>query len=232
MLQKVKLFFSSIKKRMKQEKQSVQSEARTDICKICFNPIEQNSFHYLLCKSPTICHECLLKLNPVLKSFNFEGIECFHIYFYTEKIQELLYQFKGCKDYELKSIFLEYYSNYLNYKFNRYTIIPAPSHEKSDKERGFNHVEEIFSVLKLKTLKCIHKTKQVKQADLTTKEREKIGKVLRIDDVNLKHKKVLLVDDVFTTGSTIKSMIKLVKEKGVKNIKVLLMSKTIDLEKR
>ena len=103
---------------------------------------------------------------------------------------------------------------------------------KSDKERGFNHVEEIFSVLKLKILKCIHKTKQVKQADLTTKEREKIGKVLRIDDVDLKHKKVLLVDDVFTTGSTIKSMIKLVKEKGAKNIKVLLMSKTIDLEKR
>ena len=186
----------------------------------------------MLCKNPTICHECLLKLNPVLKSFNFEGIECFHIYFYTEKIQELLYQFKGCKDYELKSIFLEYYSSYLNSKFNGYTIIPAPSHEKSDKERGFNHVEEIFSVLKLKTLKCIHKTKQVKQADLTTKERGKIGKVLRIDDVDLKRKKVLLVDDVFTTGSTIKSMIKLVKEKGARNIKVLLMSKTIDLEKR
>ena len=186
----------------------------------------------MLCKNPTICHECLLKLNPVLKSFNFEGIECFHIYFYTEKIQELLYQFKGCKDYELKSIFLEYYSNFLNHKFNGYTIIPAPSHENSDKERGFNHVEEIFSILKLKTLKCIHKTKQVKQADLTTKEREKIGKFLCIDDVDLKHKKVLLVDDVFTTGSTSKSMIKLVKEKGAKNIKVLLMSKTIDLEKR
>ena len=143
-----------------------------------------------------------------------------------------MYQFKGCKDYELRTIFLEYYSQYLNYKFNGYTIIPAPSHKKSDEERGFNHVEEIFSILKLKMMKCIHKTKKVKQADLTTKEREKIGSVLKIEDVDLRRKKILLVDDVFTTGSTIKSMIKLVKERGAKHIKVLLMSKTIDLEKR
>ena len=80
--------------------------------------------------------------------------------------------------------------------------------------------------------KCIHKTKQRKQADLTTKEREKIGEYLVIDDVDLSGKKILLVDDVYTTGSTIKSMIKLVKQQGAKKVKVLLMSKTIDLEKR
>ena len=111
-------------------------------------------------------------------------------------------------------------------------MIPAPSYAKNDEERGFNHVEEIFSVLNLKMMKCIHKIKQVKQADLTTKEREEIGNVLQIDNVDLRKKKILLVDDVFTTGSTIKAMIKLVKEKGAKKIKVLLMSKTIDLEKR
>ena len=116
--------------------------------------------------------------------------------------------------------------------FKGYEIIPAPSSKSSDKERGFNHVEEMFKNLHLKMNKCIHKTKQRKQADLTTKEREKIGQYLKIDNVDLTRKKILLVDDVFTTGSTIKSMIKLVKEKGAKKIKVLLMSKTIDLEKR
>ena len=110
--------------------------------------------------------------------------------------------------------------------------MPAPSSKESDEQRGFNHVEEMFKNLRLKMCKCIHKTKQVKQADLTTKERKKIGNYLVIDDVSFKSKKVLLVDDVYTTGSTIKSMIKLVREKGAKKIKVLLMSKTIDLEKR
>lgn len=214
------------------KKQSQQSEIKTDICKICFKPIEQATLHSLLFKNPTICHDCLLNFGPVLKTFRIENVECFHLYFYNQKVQEILYQFKGCNDYELRTVFLEYYLTYLNYKFKGYEIIPAPSSAKSDKERGFNHVEEIFKNLNLKMNKCIHKTKQVKQADLTTKEREKIGQYLTIDNVDLKHKKVLLVDDVYTTGSTIKSMIKLVKERGAKKIKVLLMSKTIDLEKR
>ena len=205
---------------------------RTDICKICFRPIEQNSFHSLIFKHPTICHDCLLKFGPVLNKFKIDDIECFHLYFYNEKVQEILYQFKGCKDYELKTVFLEYYLYYLNILFKGYEIIPAPSSKSSDKERGFNHVEEMFKNLHLKMNKCIHKTKQRKQADLTTKEREKIGQYLKIDNIDLTGKKILLVDDVFTTGSTIKSMIKLVKEKGAKKIKVLLMSKTIDLEKR
>ncbi len=209
-----------------------QSKAKTNICKICFKPIEQNTFHSLLCKHATICHECLLKFSPVLNTFKVDDVECFHIYFYNEKVQELLYQFKGCYDYELYSVFLEYYSSYLNIKFRGYEIVPAPSSKKSDKERGFNHVEEMFKTLRLKMNKCIHKTKQRKQADLTTKEREKIGEYLVIDDVDLSNKKILLVDDVYTTGSTIKSMIQLIKQKGAKKIKVLLMSKTIDLEKR
>ena len=111
-------------------------------------------------------------------------------------------------------------------------MVPAPSYEKSDQERGFNHVEEMFKILKLNTMKIVHKIKEVKQADLSSKNREKIKDVLRIDDVDLRDKKILIVDDVFTTGSTIKAMINLVKEKGAKTIKVLLMSKTIDLEKR
>jgi len=177
-----------------------QFDERTNICKICFEPIERNTIHSLIFKDPTICHDCLIKLEPVLNKFYIDDVECLHIYFYTHKIQELLYQFKGCYDYELRTVFLEYFADYLNFRFKGYEMIPAPSTEESDKERGFNHVEEMFRCLKIKMSKCIHKTKQIKQAD--------------------------------TTGSTIKTMIKLVKQKGAKKVKVLLMSKTIDLEKR
>ena len=79
-------------------------------------------------------------MKPVLGSFFTDGIKCYYIYFYTEKVQELLYQFKGCRDYELRTIFLEYYKNHFNIMLNGYTVVPVPSFKESDDERGFNHV--------------------------------------------------------------------------------------------
>ena len=171
-------------------------------------------------KDISICHDCLLELSPVFNEFNFRGIECLNIFYYNEKVQEILYQFKGCKDYELKSIFLEYFAHYLNLKFNGYIMVPAPSTEESDQERGFNHVVEMFSVLRLKMEKCVHKTKQVNQADLSSEERKNIKDFLVIDDIDFTNKKILIVDDVFTTGSTVSSMIDLVRQKHPKKIKL------------
>lgn len=174
----------------------------------------------------------MLQLKPVVNDFDIDGIKGCHLYFYNEKIQEILYQFKGCKDYELNTVFLEYFNSFINQRFRGYIMVPAPSYEKSNEERGFNHVQEMFQNTKLKQLNIIHKTKQVKQADSTTEERQKIGNYLTIDDLDLSDKKILIVDDVFTTGSTVRAMIKLLKEKGAKKIKVLVMAKTLDMEER
>lgn len=218
---------------MKSKKQSAQSSQKTRICKICFKSLENEStLHNLLSKDISICHDCLLELNPVFNEFKFEGIKCLNIFYYNEKVQEILYQFKGCKDYELRTTFLEYYKHYLNLKFRGYIMVPAPSAEEADEERGFNHVVEMFQTLNLPMEKYVHKTGQIKQADLSAEERKNIKNFLIIDDVNLSGKKILIVDDVFTTGSTIKAMIKLISQKNPKNIKVLVMSKTIDLGNR
>jgi ComF family protein len=42
---------------------------------------------------------------------------------------------------------------------------------------------------------------------------------------DLKDEKIILVDDVFTTGSTVKECAKVLKEKGAKSITVLTLSK-------
>lgn len=213
--------------------QSTQSNQKIRICKICFKNIDNEfTIHNLLDRNLSICHDCFVKLDPVLRDFECDGVKCCHIFFYNEKIQEMLYQFKGCKDYELRQTFLEYYKNYLFYKYYGYFIVPAPSFIDADNERGFNHVEEMFSVIKLKMIKCIHKTKNVKQADLSKEERQNISQSLVIDDVDLRGKKILIVDDVFTTGSTVKTMINLIRSKKPKDIKALVMSKTIDLDQR
>ena len=225
MLQKVKSFLSRLKKQEPLETPSKQSKAKTSFCKICFKPIEQFSLHSILFDKPTICHKCFESFNPVLQRFSIQNVDALHLFYYDDVIKEKLYQLKGCFDIELATIFLEYYLPYLKIKYHGYTLIPAPSYIDSDKERGFNHVEEIFRSLKIPMLPCVHKTKDVKQADLSSKDREKIKEVLVIDDVNLSGKKILIVDDVYTTGSTAKAMIELIKTKNPKRIKCLFLSK-------
>ena len=214
---------------MPSETPSKQSNQRTSICKICFKPIEVFSVHTILFDEPKICHKCFESFNPVLKRFSVQNVDALHIFYYDDIVKEKLYQLKGCFDIELAPVFIEYFLPYLKIKYFGYTLIPAPSFIDADNERGFNHVKEIFKSLNLPMIKCIHKTKDVKQSDLTSKEREEIKNILEIDNVDLSNKKILIVDDVFTTGSTIRVMIDLVKQKNPKKIKVLVLSKTRDL---
>lgn len=207
---------------------SNKSEEKIPICKLCFRPV-QESMHYILDKKSYLCKHCFNRFNPKLEQFDIEGVRGFYIFPYDQTVQELLYQFKGCFDIELSRIFLDYFRTYLKLKYRGFTMIPAPSSKEGDEKRGFNHVVEMFSCLKLPMLRCVHKTKDVKQADLTSKERQEVSKILEIDNVDLSGKKILIVDDVYTTGSTVRSMINLVNSKHPKKIQVLVMSKTMDL---
>lgn len=201
-------------------------------CKLCFNPIEDDSIHSLLFKDAKICNKCFRKFKPKLRKFSIDNIDCFYLYDYSEQVQSSLYQFKGCFDIELAEIFTDYFKHYLHFKYFGYTVVPAPSSKESNEKRGFNHVVEMFKNLRLKMERCVYKTKDVKQTEQTALERKNIRDILEISNVNLKNKKVLIVDDVFTTGSTIKAMIELIKTKHPKKIKVLVMSKTIEPKNR
>lgn len=198
---------------------------------MCFNPIEDDSIHSLLFKNSSICYRCFSRFKPKLKGFKVDDIKGYYIYDYDEEVQKNLYQFKGCFDIELSNIFLEYFVPYLRFKYFGYVVVPAPSSNEADNERGFNHVIEIFKSLKLPIERCIYKTENIKQSSLSAEERKNVKNILKIHDVNLRNKKVLIVDDVFTTGSTVRAMINLIQSKRPKTIKVLVMSKTKDIEK-
>lgn len=204
------------------------SNRKTQVCKICFCDIEE-SMHSIIHKDSSICHRCFEKFHPKLNELKITNFKIIYLFDYDQTVKELLYQFKGCFDIELSRVFLEYFSDYFRIKFHGYYLIPAPSSNEGDNARGFNHIVEMFSCLRMPFIKCVHKTEDIKQADLKSEERKNISKHLTIDNVNLSNKKVLIVDDVYTTGSTIQSMINLVKTRHPKEIKVLVMSKTMDL---
>lgn len=91
-------------------------------------------------------------------------------------------------------------------------MIPVPSHRKRRKERGFDHIETLCLQLSQKTgielvsAEKIRNTPSQKGLSLDQRRRNLKG-VFRIHvPEKLNEKKVLIVDDICTTGTTISEL--------------------------
>jgi len=177
-------------------------------------------------KKPLLCNKCQEMFEPKFITFNLNKVKCLSIYEYDENIKSLLYQLKGCFDIELAPLFLYRYVSELRLLFSGFILVPAPSSKIDDEKREFNHVIEIFSPLKLQILKSIEKADQYKQSDQNKDNRANIKKHLKMSlSEKMQNKKILIVDDVFTTGCTIKAMIELIRSAKPKEIRVLTIAK-------
>ena len=198
----------------------------TPCCKICFKDIYIESLHTFLFPSQLICKSCIKEMNPIFKEFKLLNIKGLSIYRYNETLKKLIFLYKGNKDYELKDVFLFNYINVLKLRYKNYEIVYVPSSKEKIIEKGFDHVREMFKHLNLKEGVKIVKTRNEKQSDKTYKERLKIKNLFKIEEYkNIEGKKVLIVDDICTTGSTLKAIINLLIPLKPKLIEILVIAK-------
>ena len=117
--------------------------------------------------------------------------------------------------------------------FSDFVLVPIPLSKRKLKWRGFNQAEEIAKEL-AKLLKiplisdCLIKTKETKdQVELSEKERkENVKNAFSVKNKEkILGKNVLLVDDVFTTGSTMEEAAKVLKKAGAKKIVGIVVAK-------
>jgi competence protein ComFC len=117
--------------------------------------------------------------------------------------------------------------------FSDFILIPIPIEKKRLKWRGFNQSEEIGKKL-AKILKIpifcnvLLKTKKTSpQIELSEKERkENVKGCFSVKNRNLiKNKKILLLDDVYTTGATMEEAAKTLKEAGAKEIVGMVLAR-------
>lgn len=105
-------------------------------------------------------------------------------------------------------------------------LIPIPLTKKKLKQRGFNQAQELgkelSTFLKIPLLcDILLKIKEtLPQVDLSGKEREENikGAFWCQESDKVKGKIILLVDDVFTTGSTMEECARILKEAGAKEV--------------
>lgn len=202
-------------------------------CLMCFNEIKVDNLHALLHPDINICDKCLTLLSPIRKEEKINGVKGEYLFTYSDYMKEKIYTLKGCGDIELAKSFLSYFKDELISRYRGYILVPAPSSEFDDKERGFNHAIEIFKVLKLNILPIIKKKTNYKQSDLNKEERNQVINKLEITNLEKIHnKKVLFVDDISTTGSTLKACLSLLKKGQPKRLHFLIVAKVKNNEKR
>ncbi len=112
-------------------------------------------------------------------------------------------------------------------------IIPVPIHKKRMKERGYNQSELIAQELsKMANIKCykdiLIKIRNNKpQSTLNGKMRKENAKnVYKLEKIEkITNKRILLFDDIYTTGATVNSCIQELKKVKVKQIGILTLAK-------
>lgn len=111
--------------------------------------------------------------------------------------------------------------------WGNYIVIPIPLHKKRMCERGFNQSEEIAKIfarqfnLKMLNNVLIRKINNPPQAKIENYEQryKNAENIFEIKNSNLINKqKIILIDDVFTSGATLQEAAKILKNNGAKKI--------------
>ncbi|MBF8250647.1 MAG: amidophosphoribosyltransferase-like protein [Deltaproteobacteria bacterium] len=114
-------------------------------------------------------------------------------------------------------------------------IIPVPLHIKRLRERGFNQSLLLANAIGKRQripvdpyiLKRIRWT--VPQVNLTGRERKVNVRGAFEVCGDVREKRILIVDDVYTTGATVSECSKVLKESGAKEVCVLTLSRTAEM---
>jgi len=112
-------------------------------------------------------------------------------------------------------------------------IIPVPISKKRYKQRGYNQSELLAKEIVKNTELILEKNCLLKNKEI--REQSKLNKEERIQNIQnayylrniqkLENKKILLIDDIYTTGSTVNECSKELKKANIQKIAVLTIAK-------
>lgn len=187
-------------------------DSNTGECLVCFKPvIEGLDLLELIFKNDVLCGNCRKKLIKINREFDVEGLNVHTIYQYNNVLEKWMYQIKESKDETLGKCFLYGLSKKIEKAYRGYILVMVPSSIEKTQERGFHAVSKMFESVKLEKRNCFSKD-NIKQSKLNRADRQHILDSIHLIDSSIKdNQKILLVDDVCTTGSSLKACYQLLK---------------------
>ena len=185
-----------------------------DNCKNKFEPVSEASCK-TCCKksSETSCEDC--------KEWERKGKSVNHkaLYYYNEEMKEYFQKYKFQGDQLLACLFAEEIKVALK-KYKGYTIVPIPLSDERNEKRGFNQVTAILDNAGIPYQNLLIKKNTKAQSQKNKKERLKTEQAFRRKEFENKDwpEKIMIVDDIYTTGATIERAKEILNVNGVKEI--------------
>jgi len=200
------------------------------LCKACIDNINTSSLPF--CRT---CKKEFTRVGDICPQCRGETFIC-SLGYYEGKLKEVIHKFKYERKIILKHKLVELMAEkFLKYFPLNYDIItPVPLHKNKEIDRGFNQSEELCKILSKKIginynniIKRIIDTEQ--QANIKGKDRLNNVKnaFVILDHKMVEGKKILLIDDVLTTGATAGECLKELKINGSCKVDILVIACSI-----
>lgn len=211
----------------------------TYFCKNCVSDIKQGELICPRCEKPAIGGQT----HPVCRRrFGLDGLWSLGIYQDPLRlaIQKLKYRWTSQLAEVLIDITLEYWAKYQPFilddikktKGQDWVVVPVPLFWWRENTRGYNQSALLGQLLSKKLglaycegIKRIHYTKP--QTKLKGKERKE--NIKRAFSINTKYKiqntNILLIDDVWTTGATMRECCYVLKRAGAKKVWAITLAR-------
>lgn len=195
-----------------------------EICQCCGRPLSIFPEKY---QQNGICNDCIKWRND--EKWADVLVKNRSIYHYNDYLQEILAKYKFRGDAAIVSGFKNRLLKLYKSEFSDYLVVPIPLSEKRHYERGFNQSILIAQLLGQPIHDILmRQSNEAKQSKKGRVERIAISTNIfaRKSNAIIKEENYVIIDDIYTTGATVRQAAKILLDHGAMSVSSLTIARS------